>query len=73
MTLIVVLLAITATTFTSCVTQENSRRVVDYQLTVSQDLLDLCDVTIYYKDLSKYLTLYCIEFRQIPFFDEKNC
>lgn len=55
--LMVILAAIVATAFTSCVTQDDTKRIVDYQLNVSQDLLDLCDVTVYYKGVNGKDTL----------------
>ena len=46
----IVLVAIAAmATFTSCVTPDDTKRIVDYKMVVSQDLLDLCDVTVFYK------------------------
>ena len=45
-----VLVAIAAmATVTSCVTPDDTKRIVDYKMVVSQDLLDLCDVTVLYK------------------------
>ena len=55
--LMVILAAIVAMAFTSCVTQDDTKRIVDYQLNVSQDLLDLCDVTVYYKGVNGKDTL----------------
>ena len=39
-------------TFTSCVTPDDTKRIVNYEMLVSHDLLDLCDVTVLYKGVN---------------------
>lgn len=58
MILMMALVAIAAmATFTSCVTPDDTKRIVDYKMVVSQDLLDLCDVTVLYKGVNGKDTL----------------
>ena len=55
--LMTIMVAIAAIALPSCVTQDDTKRIVNYQLNVSQDMLDLCDVTVFYKGVNGKDTL----------------
>lgn len=55
--LMTIMVAIAAMALTSCVTEDDTKRIVNYQLNVSQDILDLCDVTVFYKGVNGKDTL----------------